>query len=72
MFESKQSIVSELLRDNDMFRRLYDKHADLNVRVDNAVAGKEAMDDMTLEALKREKLHLADRLQTMVNDHVVQ
>ncbi len=69
MFENEKSTVNELLQRDEVFRRLYDKHASLNSRVDEVTAGKEAMEQLELETLKKEKLLLADRMQAIIHAH---
>lgn len=68
MFENDQSAVEQLLNSSDSFRHLYDKHSNLNARVDEITAGDEPMDQLELETLKKEKLQLADQMQTMLHD----
>ena len=69
MFDSDQATVDKLLNADDGFRRLYNKHSVLNAKVDQAQAGKAAMDDIQLELLKKEKLLLRDRMQAMIQAH---
>ena len=57
MFEFDQDTVNELLSDNEQFRRLYDKHHDLNTRVDEVTSGNATMEQLELEAMKKEKAH---------------
>ena len=66
MFDYDQATVDRLLQADDGFRRLYDKHSVLNAKVDQAQAGKAAMDDNQLELLKKEKLLLRDRMQAII------
>lgn len=67
MSDYDQATVDKLLQADDGFRRLYNKHSVLNAKVDQAQAGKAAMDDNQLEVLKKEKLLLRDRMQAMIN-----
>ena len=67
MFDYDQATVDKLLQADDGFRRLYNKHSVLNAKVDQAQAGKAAMNDNQLEVLKKEKLLLRDRMQAMIN-----
>lgn len=69
MFEHDQATVARLLDADDGFRRLYNKHSLLNAKVDQANAGKAAIDDNQLEMLKKEKLFVRDRLQAMIQAH---
>lgn len=66
MFEEQQRDAVEALKKADAeFRRLYQKHTELNSKVDNAEIGVLPVDDMTLSSMKKEKLHIKERLQTM-------
>ena len=67
MFENEKATVNELLQNDNGFRRLYDKHSVLNARVDQINAGDAAMEQLQFESLKKEKLRLADRMQTMIH-----
>ena len=67
MFDYDQATVDKLLQADNGFRRLYNKHSVLNAKVDQAQAGKAAMDGNQLEVLKKEKLLLRDRMQAMIN-----
>ncbi|MCB1747674.1 MAG: YdcH family protein [Gammaproteobacteria bacterium] len=69
MFEADNATVEALLQQDDAFRRLYEKHASLNARVDHVTAGDEPMEDLQLENLKKEKLLLADRMQDMIREY---
>ncbi len=69
MFEYDQQIVDRLLEENDEFRSLYEKHQELNQQVDEADVGVLPLDDLTLHRLKKEKLHLRDRLATLIEMH---
>ena len=69
MFEYDQSIVNRLLEEDAEFRSLYEKHRELNQQVDEADSGVLPLDDLSLHRLKKEKLHLRDRLATMIEMH---
>lgn len=69
MFENNPAVVKTLLETDDAFRRLYDKHAVLNARVDEVTAGDAPMAEHDLEALKKEKLHIADCMQDMIRHY---
>ncbi|MBT8446505.1 MAG: DUF465 domain-containing protein [Gammaproteobacteria bacterium] len=72
MFEDEKEAVEALRVRNDTFRRLYEKYATLKSRVRDANLGAVAMDDATLENLKKEKLLLKDRMAAMIRDfHLV-
>src|SRR5581483_9402868 len=66
MFEDQQrDAVEALMKADAEFRRLYQRHRELNSKVDNAEIGVLPVDDMTLSSMKKEKLHIKERLQTM-------
>ena len=69
MFEYDQHIVNSLLSENNDFKRLYDKYDMLKQRVKEANAGVVAMDDYSLENIKKEKLLLKDRMAHMIEDY---
>jgi len=69
MFEFEQEIVKTLVLTNDAFKRLYEKHQTLKEQVRAAHSGAVALDDVTLENLKKEKLLLKDRMSVMINQH---
>lgn len=69
MFEYDSEIVSNLLAENKDFRRLFDKHNELKKKVQNVNIGMDAVDDFSLENLKKEKLLLKDRMATMIETY---
>ena len=71
MLEFDQATIDRLLNSDTGFRRLYDKHCMLNAKVDKVTAGDEAMEQLELETLKKEKLAIRDRLQAMLRDHAL-
>lgn len=69
MFEFDQDAVDALLLDSAQFRRLYDKYTTLKSRVQGANARQFSMAQLDLEALKKEKLQLKDRMAGMIKDY---
>ena len=69
MFEYDNEIVESLLSENKDFERLYTKHSELKQRVEQANAGVEPIDDLSLEQLKKEKLLVKDRLASLIEDY---
>jgi uncharacterized protein len=72
MFEHEKAKVDQLLRNDNRFKRLYDKHSRLNTKVDQASAGAIPMTQFELETLKKEKLMLRDRMQAMLQASAAQ
>ena len=63
MFENDQkSDVDALLKANNEFRSLYQRHQELDTKLRDADLGVLPMDDTTLHTLKKEKLRAKDRL----------
>ncbi len=69
MFEFEKEIVDNLLKENDDFRRMYNKHDQLNRKVDNANHRPVSIDEFSLETLKKEKLLLKDRMAALIDSH---
>lgn len=69
MFEFEQEVVKTLVSTNDAFKRLYEKHQMLKEKVRAAHSGVLALDDVTLENLKKEKLRLKDKMAVMISQY---
>ncbi len=62
MFEHRQNKMDELMKENEDFRRNYNRHQELDKRVTAAELGTAPMDDLALNQLKKEKLWIKDKL----------
>ena len=62
MFEHRQNELDELINENEDFRRIYDRHQELDKRVTAAELGTAPMEDLALNQLKKEKLWVKDKL----------
>lgn len=62
MFENRKDQMEILLKNNEDFRRLYNRHQQLEKRVLAAETGTAPMEDLALNQLKREKLRAKDQL----------
>jgi len=69
MFEFDEEIVEALLKESVDFKRLYDKHVDLNRDVDSANTGDAPIEDMELEGMKKEKLYLKDQMAQIIENY---
>ncbi len=67
MFENMQDEVEKMLGENIEFRRLYNKHQELDRQVHEAEIGLHPMEDLALVQLKKEKLRAKDRLAWILN-----
>ena len=66
MFEHRQEQMEALLKENFNFRRLYNKHQQIEKRVTAAENGTAPIEDLALNNLKREKLQIKDQLNRMM------
>jgi uncharacterized protein YdcH (DUF465 family) len=62
MFEHRQNKMDELMKENENFRRIYNRHQELHKRVTAAELGTSPMEDLALNQLKKEKLWAKDKL----------
>jgi uncharacterized protein YdcH (DUF465 family) len=62
MFEQQQSEIESLIKGNQEFRTLYQRHRELDKKVNDAELGVLPIDDVTLGQMKKEKLWAKDRL----------
>ena len=70
MFEGQpQAELEALMKGNSEFRSLYQRHKELDKKVLDAELGVLAIDDLTLQKMKREKLAAKDRLVSMYDNH---
>ncbi len=68
MFERQQSKMDELIKENEDFRRIYNRHQELDKRVTAAELGTAPMEDLALNQLKKEKLWIKDKIAVFMND----
>jgi uncharacterized protein YdcH (DUF465 family) len=69
MFEFDQDVVDALLLNSAQFRRLYDKYTTIKSRVRGANARSLTISQRDLNAMKREKLRLKDRMAEMIKNY---
>lgn len=62
MFEHRQELMEKLLKENEDFRRIFNRHQELDKRVSEAELGTAPMEDLALNQLKKEKLWAKDQL----------
>ena len=60
------SIMEEVAKNNPHIDKLIQRHQELNKIIDEVEAGREHMEDLELEKLKKEKLHIKDEVYTEV------
>ena len=69
MFEFDQDIVNVLLEDSQQFQSLFRQHHDLKERVKNAERGLVSLDNLSLGALKKEKLLTKDKMAALIEQY---
>jgi uncharacterized protein YdcH (DUF465 family) len=62
MFPEFRDLISTLKTEDAHFARLFQRHNDLDQQIKNMEAGLLRADGVTIENLKKEKLHLKDTL----------
>ena len=67
MFEHRQNTMEKLMNESEDFRRIYNRHQELDKRVIAAELGTAPMEDLALNQLKKEKLWAKDRLATLMD-----
>ena len=67
MLDVDQETLNRLLAENDAFRSMYQRHAELNKKVDKAGRGEIPLSDNTLAEMKKEKLALKDRMTEIIH-----
>jgi len=68
MFERQQNKMDELIKENEDFRRIYNRHQELDKRVTAAELGTAPMEDLALNQLKKEKLWVKDKLAVFMSE----
>ncbi len=67
MFEHRQNIMEKLMNESEDFRRIYNRHQELDKRVTAAELGTAPLDDLSLNQLKKEKLWAKDKLANLMD-----
>lgn len=68
MFEHHQAEMEQLMKDNEEFLRIYNRHQELDKRVTAAEIGTAPMEDLALNQLKKEKLWAKDKLTRIMHE----
>ena len=66
MLHEYRDIISKLKTENAHFAKIFEKHNDLDDRITEVEEGREHMDTLELEKLKKEKLKLKDEAYAMI------
>ena len=69
MLHEYRDEIHELKRQNAHFAKIFEKHNELDKKVEDAEAGRIPLTDVELETLKKEKLLLKDEAYKMIMDY---
>jgi uncharacterized protein len=69
MFEHHQQEMEKLMKENEDFLRIYNRHQELDKRVSAAETGTAPMEDLALNQLKKEKLWAKDKLARIMDSN---
>lgn len=67
MFEHRQEKMEKLMKENEEFLRVFNRHQELDKRVTAAEMGTAPMADLALVQLKKEKLWAKDHLARLMD-----
>ena len=67
MFEHRVDQMEKLMKENEEFLRLFNRHQELDKQVTAAEVGVAPMDDLSLTQLKKRKLMAKDQLARMMD-----
>lgn len=69
MLDVDQETLDKLLAENEDFKSMYQRHAELNKKVDKAGRGELALSDQAFAEMKKEKLVLKDRMTDIIHHY---
>ena len=69
MLHEYRDEIHELKQENAHFARIFEKHNELDQKIEHAEMGDTPMTDMEIETLKKEKLLLKDEAYKMILDY---
>ena len=69
MLHEYRDEIHDLKQSSAHFANIFDKHNDLDKKVEDAEAGRTILTDVELETLKKEKLLLKDEAYKMILDY---
>jgi len=69
MLHEYRDIISKLKQENAHFAKIFEKHNELDDKIAEVEEGREHMEDLALDAMKKEKLRLKDEAYAMIIDY---
>jgi uncharacterized protein YdcH (DUF465 family) len=69
MLHEYRDIISKLKQENAHFAKIFERHNELDDKINEVEAGREHMEQLELEKLKKEKLKLKDEAYAMILEY---
>ena len=69
MLEVNQETLDKLLAENEDFKSMYQRHTELNKKVDKVGRGELPLSDQAFSEMKKEKLALKDRMTDIIHHY---
>ena len=69
MLHEYRDIISKIKVENAHFAKIFEKHNELDQKITDVEEGREHLEQLELEALKKEKLRLKDEAYAMVMNY---
>lgn len=69
MLHEYRDIISKIKVENAHFAKIFEKHNELDQKITDVEDGREHMEQLELEALKKEKLRLKDEAYAMILEY---
>ncbi len=66
MLHEYRDIISDIKVSNAHFAKIFEKHNNLDQQINNIEEGREHMEQLALESMKKEKLKLKDEAYAMI------
>ncbi len=69
MLHEYRDIISDIKVSNAHFAKIFEKHNNLDQQINNIEEGREHMEQLALESMKKEKLKLKDEAYAMIMEY---
>ncbi len=69
MLHEYRDIITKIKQENAHFSKIFDRHNELDQKITDVEEGREHMEDLHLEQLKKEKLKLKDEAYAMIIEY---
>ena len=69
MLHEYRDIISKIKVENAHFAKIFEKHNELDQKITDVEEGREHLEQLELEALKKEKLRLKDEAYAMIMNY---